>query len=127
MVEQLNEQKAAEQIYYEWVQRVQYMEKLLEDLDANMKSAALLKEQLTDLQNVKGGEDMLAPLANGIFVEATIKNPDKLKVNIGKGVLTEKTIQETMALVEKQEQEIRLTRDQVLMKLEELYEMAKQY
>ncbi len=123
----MEEQKAAEQVYYEWVQRVQYMEKLLEDLDANMKSAELLKEQLTELQNIKGGETMLAPIANGIFVEATIKNPQSLKVNIGKGVIAEKSIQETMALVARQAEEIKLTREQVLMKLEELYEMAKQY
>ena len=100
MEEQNEMQNATEKVYYEWVQRVQYMEKLLEELDMNMTSAQLLREQLTDLQAVKGGEEMLAPLANGIFIEATIKNPNKLKVNIGKGVLTEKTIEETMALVE---------------------------
>ncbi|MGV8168746.1 MAG: prefoldin subunit alpha [Candidatus Nanoarchaeia archaeon] len=123
----MQEQESAEKMYYEWVQRVQYLEKMLEDLDNNMKNIEQLKEQLREFETLNGEEKMLAPIANGIFVEAKITNVKSVKVNIGKGVMVDKTIPETIALIEKQEQEVHLTRQQILAKLEEMYELAKQY
>jgi prefoldin alpha subunit len=125
--ERQEERQAAEQVYYEWVQRVQYLENLLRDVEENMRNIELLKEQLGELEKLGGNEDVLAPLANGIFVEARLKDAKTLKVNVGKGVLAEKTIPETFELIGKQEREVMLTREQIVMKLEELYEMAKQY
>jgi prefoldin alpha subunit len=68
-----------------------------------------------------------APIANGIFIKASLKDAKTLKVNVGKGIMLDRTIPETLELIDKQEKEINTTREQVLQKLEELYEMAKQY
>lgn len=123
----MQEQEAAERVYQDWIQKVQYFEKLLEDLDANSKNVEALKEQVKELQSLNGDEEILAPVANGIFIKANLKDAKTLKVNVGKGIMLDKSIPETMELIEKQEKEIILTREQVLQKLEELYEMAKEY
>jgi prefoldin alpha subunit len=123
----MQEQETAEKMYADWVQRVQYLEKLLEDLEGNMENVNALRTQLNELKTVKGDEEILVPVANGIFVEAKLKNATILKVNVGKGIMVDKTIPETLELIEKQEREIAMTKEQVMMKLEELYEMAKQY
>lgn len=123
----MQEQEMAEKVYSDWIQKVQYLEKLLEDLENNSKSIDLLKEQIKELETIKNGEEILAPIANGIFVKATLKDSKTLKVNVGKGIVLDKTIPETIELIEKQEKEIKNTKEQVLLKLEELYAMAKEY
>jgi prefoldin alpha subunit len=123
----MQNQEAAEKVYQDWIQKVQYYEKLLENLDINSQNIDALKEQVKELELLKGDEEILAPVANGIFIKANLKDVKTLKVNVGKGIMLDKTIPETIELIEKQENEITLTREQVLHKLEELYEMAKEY
>jgi prefoldin alpha subunit len=123
----MSEQETAEKVYQDWMQKVQYFEKLLEDLDNNSRNVEALKEQVKELETLKGDEEILAPVANGIFIKANLRDAKTLKVNVGKGIMLDKTIPETLELIERQEQEIVLTRDQVHHKLEELYEMAKEY
>jgi prefoldin alpha subunit len=123
----MSEQETAEKVYQDWMQKVQYFEKLLEDLDNNSRNVEALKEQVKELETLKGDEEILAPVANGIFIKANLRDAKTLKVNVGKGIMLDKTIPETLELIERQEQEIILTREQVHHKLEELYEMAKEY
>ena len=117
----------AEKVYADWMQKVQYLEKLLEDLDNNSKNIEALKEQIAELETIKEGDEILSPVANGIFIKANLKDAKTLKVNVGKGIMLDKTIPETIELIEKQELEIQNTREQVLSKLDELYQMAKEY
>lgn len=117
--------KQEEQIYREWVAQIQYFQKMMEELENNLQGIERLKQDIQELQNFKGDEDILAPVANGIFIEAKLKNKDKLKVNVGNGVVVEKSITETIHLLEKQEEEIRKTITQVDAKLSELYNDAE--
>lgn len=123
----MDEQQMAEKVYSDWIQKVQYLEKLLDDLENNSRNIESLKEQIHELEKMKGDEEILAPVANGIFVKASLLDAKLLKVNVGKGIMVDKTIPQTIELIEKQEQEIRITKEQVVSKLEELYEMAKEY
>jgi prefoldin alpha subunit len=123
----MQEQETAERVYQDWIQKVQYFEKLLEDLDSNGKNAEMLKVQLKELESLNDGDEILAPVANGIFIKANLKDAKTLKVNVGKGIMLDRTIPETLELIEKQEKEIASTREHVLQKLEELYDMAKEY
>jgi len=45
----------------------------------------------------------------------------KLKVNVGNGAVVEKTIPETIALLEKQEEEIKKSMNEAIQALEEYY------
>jgi prefoldin alpha subunit len=121
------ESHADDKVYQDWIAQVQYLERLLEELDNNTKNIELLSSQIAQLETLSGNEEILAPVANGIFIKAQLKDSRILKVNVGKGIMLDRTIPETVNLIEKQEQEIHKTREQVLAKLEELYEMAKQY
>lgn len=123
----MDEKAAAERVYQDWIQQVQYFEKVLENLDDGTKNVEMLREQINALESLNGDEEVLAPIANGIFLKANLRDAKTLKVNVGKGIMVDRTISETLALIEKQEKEINSTRDQVLHKLEELYEMAKEY
>lgn len=58
-----------------------------------------LLTSLDEFSQTSTASKALFPLANGIFVEGTITNNKTLKVNVGQGVVVEKTIDETKQLV----------------------------
>jgi prefoldin alpha subunit len=126
-MQEIQDQQAAESVYQDWIQRVQYLEKLLEDTDMNINNINILKEQMNSMSELNENEEILAPIANGIFVNAKLTNVKTLKVNVGRGIMVDKTIPETIELIEKQEIEVHAARKQIMAKLEEMYQMANQY
>lgn len=65
-----------------------------------------MKNDLQELNSVKQGSNILAPISSGIYVKATIQNPQELLVNLGSSVVTVKSIEEAKNLIEKQKDEI---------------------
>ena len=77
---------------------VAQLEKALRDVDN-------IKGYLKELETTKIGEKILAPIANGIFIETKLEST-KLKVNVGNGLVVTKTIEETQKLLDKQRKEV---------------------
>src|SRR3989344_6152871 len=88
-------QQQAEQIT-EYVEKLQMQQK---ELDTSI-------EALTELQKTTVNTEMLAPVANGIFLKAELKDNQNLVVNVGADVSTEKTIPEVIQLLEEQKEKI---------------------
>lgn len=79
-----------------------YVEKLqmqLKELDNSV-------EALTELQKTKVNTEILASVANGVFLKAELKDNQKLIVNVGSEVTVEKTIFEVIKLLEEQKGKI---------------------
>lgn len=74
----------------------------LENIENNLEEIRSIIQSLEEFKEVKKGDDILVPLANGIFAEATINNVKKLKVNVGSKVVLEKSIDETKKIMEDQ-------------------------
>ncbi len=60
---------------------------------------------LEELEKTKVGNEILAPIANGIFLKAELKDNQKLIVNVGSDTTVEKTIPEVIKLLEEQKVE----------------------
>lgn len=60
---------------------------------------------LNDLDKTKLNSEILAPIADGIFVKAELKDK-KLIVNVGANTTVERIIPEVITLLEKQKEEI---------------------
>ncbi|MEA3430947.1 MAG: prefoldin subunit alpha [Nanoarchaeota archaeon] len=86
--------------------QLQLMEKQLVELD-------LVKKALGDLKNVKEDAEILVPLSSGIFVKAELKDNKKVTVNVGRGVATEKTIEQAQELISQQADELTKVRAQL--------------
>ena len=69
------------------------------DLDISKK--ALEEIGKTELDN-----DIFAPVANGIFVKAALKDNQKLLINVGSNTTVEKTIPEAISLLTSQQTQI---------------------
>jgi len=61
---------------------------------------------MTELQKTTVNTEILAPIANGIFFKAELKDNQKLTINVGSEVAVEKTIPEVIRLLEEQKEKI---------------------
>ena len=88
-------QQQAEQIA-EYVQKLQMQ---LQEIDNSL-------EALQELKNTAINTEILAPVANGIFLKASLQDNQKLVVNVGAEVTVEKTIPEVITLLQEQKEKI---------------------
>jgi prefoldin alpha subunit len=105
-------------------EQIEYLQKIIEQMQTNLEEISKLKQDINDIGELKKDEEILAPIANGIFITAKIKDAKTFKVNVGQGVVVKKTAEETINLLEKQEKEIISSREEALSKLEQLYAIA---
>lgn len=107
-------QQQAEQIT-EYVEKLQLQHK---ELDTSI-------EALTELQKTKVDTEILAPVANGIFLKAELKDNQKLIVNIGADATVEKSIPEVLKLLEEQKGKIMENITEAEGVLQELHEHGR--
>lgn len=79
---------------------------------------------LLELKDVKSGQEILVPVANGVFAEAVIKDTKMLKVNVGGGVVTEKTLEQTIEMLQSQLENIESYKDEMLSALQQMVKQA---
>jgi len=87
-------------------QQLGQLTEYLEKLQLQQQELVTSLEALTELQKTKINTEILAPVANGIFLKAELKDNQKLVVNVGAEVIVEKTISEVITLLEEQREKI---------------------
>ncbi len=66
---------------------------------------------LSELSKRKKGEEVLVPIANGIYFKTELKDKDRFLVNVGKKVVVEKNFEETVVLLKEQIKELESYRE----------------
>ncbi|MBU0457554.1 MAG: prefoldin subunit alpha [Nanoarchaeota archaeon] len=61
---------------------------------------------LQEIEKIKINNEILAPIANGIFLKAELKDNQRLIVNVGGEITVEKTFPEVVKLLEEQKEEV---------------------
>ncbi len=112
-----NEQKAEAQQKFMQVKmllhQLQNGEKQIETFDSQLTELNSVKEGLEELKNVPVGKDVYVPVSGGIFMRATVKDPEHLLVNVGANTAVTKTIPDTVRLIEEQILEINNAKTQL--------------
>ncbi|MBI4214835.1 prefoldin subunit alpha [archaeon] len=75
----------------------------LEDVAAALAST---RNSLNDLKKLEKDTPSLLPVGTGVFVNGVVKKQDFALVDIGAGVVVEKTIGETLEMVRKRDEEV---------------------
>lgn len=103
------DEKNIQEKYMQFQQLQQHLEQItqhLEMLHQQQREIDVSIEALKELQDAKLNTEILAPVANGIFFKAELKDHRKLLVNVGTDVTVEKTIPEVIELLEEQKEKI---------------------
>jgi len=92
-------------------QKVGQMKEQLENAEEQSLQAAGTIENLQDLSQLKEDSEILVPVNNGMFAKATLKKSDRILLNVGTGIVVDKSFDEAVALVGKQQEEIRKVKE----------------
>jgi len=106
-------------------QQIQQLTEYLEKLQDQQKELHNSIEALEGLQKTEVDTEILAPVANGIFVRAELKNNQKLTVNVGAGITAEKNLSEILTLLEEQKEKIAENISEAEAVLQQLHEHGR--
>ena len=69
-------------------------------LSQQLSEIELSISSLNEINNIPENAGMLAPVADGIFINASLKDNSKVMVNVGANTVVEKSIPEAIKLLE---------------------------
>ncbi len=106
-------------------QQVEQITEYVEQLQMQDRELDISLEALTELQKTNVNTEILAPIANGIFFKAELKDNQKLTINVGSEVAVEKTIPEVIKLLEEQKEKITENIAEAETVLQQLHEQGR--
>lgn len=90
-------------------QQIEQTSQQLELFTQQHNDLEVSQDALKQLQKVPPNNEILATIAPGIFIKASLKDNQKLIVNIGANITAEKTIPQVIEMLEKQKKELEKT------------------
>jgi prefoldin alpha subunit len=125
-----------QQEYLESVMRMRQIEGQAANVQNNLAALerVLIETEVTlasldAMKNQNAVKESLIPLGSGVFADGTLKKSDKILLDVGAGVVLEKSIDDAMAFMKERSENVRknLTDFQnVLLNLEKSYSEAGQ-
>ena len=100
------------------VAQIRELQKQIETVEEKMVELATASQALDDLASSEKGADMLAPISDGIFVKASLEDPEELIVNVGSGVCIPKKIPEAKKMLKERLHEIASHREAMIAELQ---------
>jgi len=82
------------------------LQKIIEGIDAQLIEISGTIDALSDFEKLEDDEEVLFPLANGIFARGRLTDSRMLRINIGSNVVVEKSVIDTIKMMQKQAQDI---------------------
>jgi prefoldin alpha subunit len=89
-------------------QQLEQLTQHVEMLQQHMVELEESRNALVGLGEVELQSELLAPIANGIFVRGVITNNTTLLVNVGSGAVVEKSVAEVITLLDTQKKDLAL-------------------
>ncbi len=109
----MTEEKESTQNWQEKYQQFQHLQEQVENITQHLQLLSQQSQELeisinavSELSKVAVGNEVLAPIASGIFLKADLKDNQKVIVNVGSNTTVEKTIPEAVKLLEKEQHKI---------------------
>jgi len=104
----LSEERVKERFmeFQQLQQKIEQVTAHIEMLNQHNMELEESKNAIAELGVSSKGSDVFAPIANGIFIKATLSDTATLLVNVGSNTVVEKTIEEVIDLLSEQERDL---------------------
>ncbi len=103
------DEQEVKELYFEYKMASEQLKKV----EAYAKETTESLEQIANTINAleqfaqqEKGARLFAPIANGIFIDVTLNDPKSFRMNVGKGVVVTKSLNEAKALLGRQREEL---------------------
>lgn len=103
----------------ELAQQAQVLEEQINDLNTTM-------EALDVLEKTEEKTELLVPVSQGIFAKTTLKENDKLLVNVGANVVVDKNVKQTKEIIADRLKRMQEFNNQTVENMEALNSRAKE-
>ncbi len=87
------------------LRKIEEQYKLIEQSIANIE---MIKANLDEIKKLKENNEIFASLSDGIFIKARMEKPDKIFINVGKGIVLEKPIDKAKEILDARIEELSL-------------------
>ena len=101
-------------------QQYQEIQEQIQKIEGQLDEVLNLKTSIEEFSKLKKNDEFLAPLANGIFINTKLLDEKKLKINVGAGVLVDKTPEQALKLVQEQYKSLMKLKEEVSQQFEML-------
>jgi prefoldin alpha subunit len=105
-------------------QQIEQIQDQAAQINQRHHELAASKEALQGIRDSKERAEILAPVANGIFMKVHLQDKQNLLVNVGANTVVEKSVPEVIKLLETQEQELTMKMIESQSFMEELQQKA---
>ncbi|MFH1408289.1 MAG: prefoldin subunit alpha [Nanoarchaeota archaeon] len=118
----MDEQKLQETyLQYQMIeQQLKQMQEQIQIIDKKIEEAEGLMITLEEMKDTKPGQNVLIPMSNGIFIRGKFISAADLLVNVGSGVVVEKTMPEVNGLIKEQITELQNIRMKAITEFEKI-------
>lgn len=105
--------------------QLEQLKEHLERMDNQLSQVAAMRTSLEEFKELEGNEELMVPIANGVFAKAVLKSKEQVRVNVGNGVVVNKTIDQAIALITTQIEQMAAYREQMLDQFNSLIQKAE--
>jgi prefoldin alpha subunit len=116
-------QEELQEKYYElelYNKEINNINSQIKETEEHEKELLDIQKNLREFKTLKKGDELLVPIANGIFFKAKLSDNNELRVNVGEGVNVNKNVDETIELLEKHKKDILKFREKLITKITKL-------
>jgi len=107
-------------------QQMNALQQQLQSVDEKIGTAQELKKSMEEFKDLKVGDEILIPISNGIFAEAKLLNNKILKINVGSGIVADKTVDQTQEIIERQIIDLKKIREQSSLEFDKMVKQAEE-
>jgi prefoldin alpha subunit len=75
---------------------------IIETIEGQLIEASTSRDALIELKNLKGDEEVLFPISNGVFIKGKMSDNKMLRINVGTNIVVEKTLDDSIIMMDKQ-------------------------
>jgi len=103
-------------------QQVRKIQEYIEHFDEQLNTIRNTISNLKEFSKLEKGDNIISPIANGIFVKSKLEDNETIKINVGNNTIVNKKVSEAVKMLEGQEREIIKYRGEAITKINELVE-----
>lgn len=105
--------------------QMQHLQQQINTMEEQINEVVNVQNNLKEFGKLKPGDEILVPVANGMFAEAELKDNKKIRLNVGSDVVAEKTVKQAIQLLDKHSEDIIKTHNQAEIEFNKMIEKAK--
>ena len=109
--------------YYElelYQNEIKSLDNQIKETQEQEEEISFIQKNLSEFKTLKKDDELLVPIANGIFFKAKLVDNKIFRVNVGEGINVDKSLDDTIKLLDKHKRKISDFRNKLIVKINTL-------